>query len=363
MKEILFIIAFYFIQVTTFCQINVLDASTLSSLLKEDAHSVKREETMNFEVYDVDAAKLTVHQVITVLDAEGERELFFYEFSSAFQKLEDVEIKVYDAKGKLVNKYKKKDMQADVAGEGLVDDGIVYYFRVAASSYPITVQYDYEIKYKGTLKYPDYNIEKPGQSVESSSYTASVPPNLDLRFKAKNISITPEINSSGKYKIYHWVVKSLSAINKEDGAATGGTAYPQIMIAPNKFSMDGNEGDLTSWKTFGAWLYNLYKGTANLSDETKNNLREMVKGATDDKEKMRIIYKYLQANFRYVSIQLGIGGLKPFEASFVDKKKYGDCKALSNYTQACLNAVGIISYDAIINAEYDSEPVDPLFSI
>ncbi len=81
----------------------------------------------------------------------------------------------------------------------------------------------------------------------------------------------------------------------------------------------------------------------------------------DDKEKMKLIYKYLQNNFRYVSIQLGIGGYKPFQASFVNKKKYGDCKALSNYMQACLDAVGITSYQALINAEYNSEKVDPLF--
>jgi hypothetical protein len=62
-----------------------------------------------------------------------------------------------------------------------------------------------------------------------------------------------------------------------------------------------------------------------------------------------------------VSIQLGIGGLKPFSASFTDQKKYGDCKALSNYMKAALKAVGIKSYVAIINAEYDAEPVDPDF--
>jgi hypothetical protein len=87
----------------------------------------------------------------------------------------------------------------------------------------------------------------------------------------------------------------------------------------------------------------------------------MVEGAASDKEKVKIVYTYLQKNFRYVSIQLGIGGLKPFAASFVDEKKYGDCKALSNYTHACLDAIGIKSYPAIINASYNEEPVDPLF--
>ena len=134
----------------------------------------------------------------------------FMNIQRAFRKLEDAEIKVYDANGKFVNKYKLKEMHAEAMGEGLVEDGKVYYFRVAAPSYPITVQYDYEVKYKGTLNYPDYDIEEPEQSVESSSYTATVPADLDLRFKACNTKLTPAINAVGKNKIYHWEVKNLA---------------------------------------------------------------------------------------------------------------------------------------------------------
>ncbi len=349
------------ITINIFCQSNILDASTLAAALKINAHSVKRDEKINFEVKDIDEAKLSVHQVITVLDAEGEDVLFFNEYSTAFQKLIEAEIKVYDANGRFVNKYKMKEMHAQALDGGLVEDGKVYYFRVAAPSYPVTVQYDYEIKYKGTLNYPDYNIASPGESVEYSIYTASVPAGIDLRFKAKNINLSPVTNSAGSNKFYNWEVKNFSAIVREEGTSNRGSMYPQIMIAPNKFSMNGYEGDLTSWKNFGLWDFNLIKETTTLSDETKKFLHQMVQGAVSDKEKIKIIYKYLQQNFRYVSIQLGIGSYKPFAAAFVNDKKYGDCKALSNYTQACLTAIGITSYTALINAEYNTEPVDPSF--
>ena len=85
------------------------------------------------------------------------------------------------------------------------------------------------------------------------------------------------------------------------------------------------------------------------------------KDAKTENEKIKIIYQYLQKNFRYVSIQLGIGGYKPFPASFTDQKKYGDCKGLSFYMHAILSSLGIKSYVALINAEYNREPVDPAF--
>jgi hypothetical protein len=98
-----------------------------------------------------------------------------------------------------------------------------------------------------------------------------------------------------------------------------------------------------------------------LPEDRRQFFSQLVKDIPDENGKIRRIYNYMQENFRYVSIQLGIGGWKPFPADFTDKKKYGDCKALSNYMKAALKSVGIKSYVAIINAEYNREAVDPDF--
>ncbi|MEO8820399.1 MAG: DUF3857 domain-containing protein [Ginsengibacter sp.] len=361
MRKIILVALLYAIAPKICCQVNVYDAATLSDSIVLNAHSVKREEIMNFEVKDIDLATLSVHQVYTVLDGEGADILYFLKSSDEFTKLEDAEIKVFDAHGKEVNRYKMKEMKSIATGDGLVVDGKVYYFQVAAPSYPITVEYNYKVKYKGTLNYPDYHIQVPEQAVEHSKYTVSVPLNLDLKYKPQHISLSPVISNSDKNKTYTWEVKNLSAIPFEEGCASYQTSYPAILLSPQKFSMDGNDGDLSSWKTFGEWYAILSKGSINLSDATKNSLRGMVKDAKSEKEKIQILYHYLQNNFRYVSIQLGIGGFKPFDAAFVDSKKYGDCKALANYMQAMLDAVGIISYPALVNAEYNQQPVDPAF--
>jgi hypothetical protein len=358
MKNILFAFLFCLLTAPCISQTNIYNASTIPKALKENAHSVKREEKINFEVKDIDYARLSVHQVFTVLDPEAEDVLFFMQPSDEFRKLEDAEIKVFDANGKEMNNYKMKEMKSVATGDGLVVDGRVYYFRVTASSYPITVQYDYEVKYKGTLNYPDYRIEKPEQSVEQSMFIVSVPLDLDLNFKPQHIQLPPSISTSSKNKSYSWEVKDLSAVPYEEGSVSYESSYPAILLSPNKFSMDGNEGDLSTWKNFGQWYADLSKGSINLSDQTKSFLKEMVKDAKGDHEKIKILYQYLQNNFRYVSIQLGIGGYKPFDANFVDKKKYGDCKALANYMEAMLDAVGIVSYPALINAEYNKQPVD-----
>jgi hypothetical protein len=136
---------------------------------------------------------------------------------------------------------------------------------------------------------------------------------------------------------------------------------PSITFVTDKFSFLGTEGELSSWKGLGKWIRDLYKGLDALPADRQQFFANLVKEAPNDREKMRRIYDYLQHNFRYVSIQLGIGGFQPFSAEFTDQKKYGDCKALSNFMKAALKSVGIKSYVAIINAEYNQEPVDPDF--
>jgi Domain of Unknown Function with PDB structure (DUF3857) len=361
MTKFYFTLLFVFIFLLPFAQTGNYDVASITEAMKKNAYSVKRDERIEFEVKAVDKAYYNVHKVITVLNEAGKDELLFYEFSDKFQSLEEVAIQIFDSKGKSVRKYSKSDLTKQATGEGLVPDGKVYYINPAVPGYPVTIQIDYELKYTGILDYPDFEVQLPEQSVEHAVFSVKIPPELDMRFKTKNTPIAPVITNDGKNKIYTWTVNNLPALEYESGSVSRESRYPKILISPNKFELDGYEGDMSSWQNFGKWYGTLAKDAINLTEDRKVFFKNMVKDISDDKEKIKTLYTYLQNNFRYVSIQLGIGGFKPFTADFVDKKKYGDCKALSNYMQACLQAIGLKSYQALINASYNKAPVDPDF--
>lgn len=342
-------------------QVNPYDLNNVPESIKKGADVIKRLEDITFEVTDINRASKKVHSILTVKDEKGRRELNFREYTSKTVALDEATISVYDATGKMVKRYKKKDMNTVAYGDGLVDDGFVTYINVTPPSYPVTVEYEYEIKYKNTVVLPSFYILNPNEGVEKSNFTVRVPKDLDIRYKEKNIQLPPQVSEDGNYKIYKWSVANLSPVEDEEGAGAYDTRYPSIQLAPNRFSYYGSEGDLTSWKSYGEWMGKLYKGLDELPEDRKAFFQSLVKNAGSDRDKTRLIYDYLQKNFRYVSIQLGVGGFKPFSADFTDKKKYGDCKALSNYMKAALKSVGINSYVAIINAGYNGAPVDKDF--
>jgi hypothetical protein len=360
MKWSLFFLLYIF-SATAFSQPLPVNLAAIPDSLKNDASVIVHSETINLDIDGLEDATLKVHKLFTVLSEKGEKALFFSEYSNKYISLNDAEIRVYDGSGKQVEKYKKKDMTTVAVGEGLIEEGAVTYYHVKPASYPVTVEFNYEQKWKSTFAFPDYRFAKSGEAVVQSNYTAKVPAGMKLRYKAKHCSLVPVITEGEKYTTYQWSVNNLPAMNDEEGSLSYRERFPYINIVSDQFSHYGFRGDLSSWKSFGAWINSLYNGLDVLSPERQQFFQQLVKDAPDEKEKIRRIYHYLQENFRYVSIQLGIGGLRPFSAAFTDEKKYGDCKALSNYMKAALKAVGIRSCVAIINAGYNEEPVDKDF--
>lgn len=359
MKKCLLIIAVLYTTCNLQAQL-LYDLATLPETLKKDADVIKRLEEITFEVTDIDRSSYTVHQIITVMNEKGKQAMQFSEYTDKYHILEDAEVKVFDALGRQTVRYRQKDMitHGSYGGSDLIDDNKITGISFPSGSYPVTFDLKYSIRYKGNLWYPSFDIQDANQSVEQSVFTARVPKDLDLRYKAKNIALKPETGEDGNYKWYRWTVKNLPAVKHEAGSVS---PYPYVMLAPNRFRFDDFEGDLSTWKNFGTWYSDLYKGLDKLPPDRVAFFNDLVKNVPGEREKIKKLYSYLQSNFRYVSIQLGIGGLRPFSAEFTDKKKYGDCKALSNYMKAILGAVGIKSYSAVINAGANAMAMDPDF--
>lgn len=269
---------------------------------------------------------------------------------------------VYNAEGKMIKKYSKSDAYDRSATDGfsVITDDRFLGLQHAVASYPVTIETIYETDLNSYLDLNAWHIQPAETAVQSSSYKISVNPAIGFRYKNKNTTVAPVKANNGKYDIYTWQVNNLKAFKPEEDVPNW-RQEAKVEFASNNFEFNGLPGDISSWQNYGKWYTALNADVCSLSPQRAAEVKQMVAGLKTDKEKARFLYNYLQQNVRYVSIQLGIGGLKPFPAMFVDQKKYGDCKALSNYMYALLKAADIPSYYALVNAGTNGEPADADF--
>ena len=91
------------------------------------------------------------------------------------------------------------------------------------------------------------------------------------------------------------------------------------------------------------------EGRGTLPQDFISELKQKALQCGSDREKVQFVYDILASSTRYVSVQLGVGGMQPAPASEVHRTGYGDCKALTNYARAILAELGIESNYVVIN--------------
>ncbi|PJJ83674.1 DUF3857 domain-containing transglutaminase family protein [Mucilaginibacter auburnensis] len=342
---------------------NLYKASTIPDSLKQDAHAVVRFSDTETIVKGPGKTEVAFHSIVTILDQKGDHHGdVALPYDKKFNQITDAKVLIYDANGKLIKKYSKSDFydRAATDEQTLASNYRVLLLSHTISSYPTTVEIIWERSTNSYLDLGRWQYLPEETAVENAYYKVSAVPLVGFRYKNNNTNISPRTLKNGNYDVYEWDVHNLKTFKPEDDAIEW-RVYPYVVFATNQFSFDGLPGDLTSWESYGKWYQALNAEGLDLSPQRAEEIRKMTADIVGDKAKAKFLYQYMQKNMHYVSIQLGIGGLKPFPAMFVDQKKYGDCKALSNYMVAMLKAVNIPAYYALIQGETNGEPADPLF--
>lgn len=353
MKRVFIFLAFFSTQFTVWAGQGEYDVSKVSPDLLKNADAILRVEEIRFEVLNTKHAVHTNHYVITILNENGDHWAEFSEYYDKYQRIESVEGFLYDANGKQLKKMKSKDLEdlSGVSGSSLIDDNRVkrhnFYYRV----YPYTIEYTVVIDYRSTLFFPMWSPQGGERlSVESSNMSIACSPDYEFRYKAYHYDTDPVISQEKNTKIFTWSIKNMQAIQRETYSPLWHELTTIVIFGPTKFQVDDYEGNMASWLDFGKFVYSLKANRDQLPDNIKKTVHQISDDIKDPKEKISRLYEYLQKSTRYISIQLGIGGWQPFDASYVAEKSYGDCKALTNYMYSLLKEAGITSYYTLVRA-------------
>lgn len=327
------------------------------SLIENSNACIRKDKTI-LTINNTEDIVLKVHKIITVFNKSADDLANIQIYYDSFSKVNSITGTVYDKMGDKIKKIKKSDIEdySAVSGSSFVGDGRIKYYSPQIATYPYTIEYEYEQFYEGYMFlptweiYPNYNV-----SIQSSSFLINSNKE-NFRYYEKNFDKCPQIESNSNETInsYSWSVKNIKSIIEEPYCPDYNDFLPMLFVGLNAFKMSGYEGNMDTWENLGKWIYKLNTNRDILAEETKNQIHELISEISDTTEIVKILYEFMQSKTRYVSIQLGIGGWQPFEASFVDEKGYGDCKALSNYMYSILKEAGIKSHYTLVKAGENS---------
>lgn len=328
--------------------------SNIPEALKKKANAITRDESMRIIIKDANRAILQMKTAVTVLNEDGAKDGTFSEFYDNLVSLNSIEGTLYDAQGNKIKTIKKKDIQ-DLAADGeesLITDNRYKIHNFYWSQYPYTVEYTYEKELQSLFLLPDWDPASYNLAIQHSQLTLESPSNYTVRLKGINLPNTlPTMQDNGKTKVLNYSLDNMKAEDREPLSSTGLlNNFPKIIIAPSNLTMGKYSGNMNDWKQFGLFTYALYKDKNRLPDNVKQDVHRLSDNLKTAREKTEALYKYLQSNTRYISVQLGIGGWEPFDAAYVATKKYGDCKALSNYMCSLLAEAGVNAYPVLISA-------------
>ncbi|WBL42674.1 transglutaminase-like domain-containing protein [Algoriphagus halophytocola] len=316
------------------------------------------EENQRIEILDNFEVIHKIEQKHTILSHEGLRHAFTSIFYDKLNSIENFQLQVIDpASGKTLSKAKTKDMvdAAIYSRSSIFDDNRHKYYEVKSHQFPVEVHVEIETKASSNFQLDEWvPVHYYNQKVTKSTLTVVYPEQIGLRYKALNLLGEHTEKKNGNQIEMTWVETDLPVqlpdLKKEDDH--------KLLLAPLSFALGDYVGTMEDWAGLAAWQYKLNEGRRSLSEDFEEKLHEMVAGVESDFEKVQILYDYLQKNYRYVSIQLGIGGWQTMSASDVVSYAYGDCKGLTNLMQAMLKAVNIPSNYTLVYAGENADDIE-----
>lgn len=346
-------------------QKNEYPTSLIADSLKENANAIVRLNQIDITVSSQRNMTVKTKRVITVLNEKGLSSIDAIENYNKKTSVRDIEASVFDSSGKEIKKIKRRDFkdQSAVGGSTLFSDRRYIYLDYTPTQYPFTVVYESEIETSTTAFISQwYPVSNFFVSVEKSILNVNYPNNLgfkkmEFNFSGFNIQKTIDTDTQLSYS-----ATDVLAQKQEDYSPAFGAIFPRLMMGLEVFHLEDVDGTAKTWKEFGKWYSDaILAGTTELSDETKTKIRTLVGEEKDPIKKAKLIYNYVQQKSRYVSIQVGIGGWKPMLANDVDRLGYGDCKALTNYTKALLDAVDVSSYNTVLYGDHHKKDIESDF--
>lgn len=326
-------------------------AADIPPELYANAHAVIRSETKQLTINSPKSASLSCRRIVTILSEKSKENTLYLQYDQQ-SRISSINANLYDNTGTFIRKINQAEIKdgSAVSDFSIYEDDRYKYLAINHNNYPYTIEFEYQLQVHGIFlcQLPSWHFQNYHTAIQQAIYQIKLPKDLKLHYQVLNMEAQPNITTEGTTAIHQWQLKNLPAKAPEPYSPGTSTILPSLLVSLDQFEIKQYKGSLRSWKDFGLFIYQLSENRDQLSPAMRQKVLDLTANAANNREKVEILYRYLQQNTRYVSVQLGIGGWQPFDAAYVEKNKYGDCKALTNFMKAMLKAANVLAYPVLI---------------
>ncbi|HEV3190307.1 MAG TPA: DUF3857 domain-containing protein, partial [Polyangiaceae bacterium] len=145
------------------------------------------------------------------------------------------------------------------------------------------------------------------------------------------------VEQRGDERIFHFLARDVPAVEEEPNQPAWAEVLGHVNVSTYK-----------TWDEMGRWYWGLVKDQFVPDDEVRRRAEALTKGLKDEKAKVRAIYDYVVQKTRYVALEFGIHGYKPYRCAQIFARGFGDCKDKATLIVTMLGALGIRATPVIV---------------
>lgn len=294
-----------------------------------------------------------------ILSEGGAQELPGYSFSYAplRQKSEVIKAELYRGDGTILLTKHGRSRISDPAYRMYYD---LVAYRIAFPTLEVgdRIRIEYRIDdidsqnifgdYFGELHY--FADEHP---IRLISYTLIVPKEREIHYHVEKMKPHFEQEFVDDQHVLSWSMERVAAYEVES-RMPGLVGYlPYLGVST-----------FNDWQHMARWYAKLIENQLKLDRETKKIVAGLTEGVEDRLEIVKRIHEFVITHTRYVALEFGIHGYKPYEVNQVCTRQFGDCKDKASLIVAMLRDAGIEADIAIVRTadEGDVHPFPAMLS-
>ncbi|MFH2034801.1 MAG: DUF3857 domain-containing protein [Candidatus Zixiibacteriota bacterium] len=268
-------------------------------------------------------------------------------YEDRFNSLSGVKVKILDANGKVVQKFKLSDF-TKFCGYGasytIFSDNCKYYREFLYPHFPYSIEYEYTTVRKSLFFWGGVNFQKD-IPVSQASYKLIAPDNFPFRYKRTGSGISVNSLPVKSNTEFTWSANSLPALKDISYCPDGYPEVAGIRFQTEKFSFANVDFNSLNWSEIGRWYYKLASDCYLAPSEIDSQY--LHPKTTNAREFVEQIYNDVNDPTRYVAISIEEGGWKPHRAADTRALNYGDCKDLSTLLISHLRTAGFTAYPVL----------------